>query len=197
MPDKLPDPQIEGITMMVEPLTLEATNFRNGKRGDIPRMVEIDEESFEYPWLRADFRQAIDALNIKLVTIDARVVGYVIYDILPAAVQIIRLAVIHDYRRRHVGSQILQHLMADERCRGRAMNIAVRASTLSAHLFMKSQKFHCYKIEPRYFQFDDETTDDAYLFTSAAKTATGKPRGPLTVDLTNRITPYLEKPEKS
>lgn len=182
--------------MMTEPLTLTEANFKPCRRTDIPALMEIDTRSHEYPWEQATFKEMFK--TITLVCIDNKPIGYVAYKVSALKLEIFRMAIHPDYRRRQIGTQFFNHLTRAHGSNGRSVEVTVRAAQLDGQLFLRAQNLHCCKTESDFYQFSNGATDDAYVFTStpkSGKTTPGKPRGPLTVDINikNRISRYYDK----
>lgn len=145
-------------------MNLLPVTFRWIIRRDMPTIVEIESASFEFCWTESDFSRCLHQRNcIGLVAeCEDRVVGYAIYELLPARVHLLNLAVALDDRRRRVGSQILRRLMG-KLTRERRPRIAaeVRESNLPAQLFLRHCGFRATRILPRHF---DGIEESAYAF---------------------------------
>lgn len=128
-------------------------------------VIEIENESFEFPWSEQDFIGCLRYVNcIGMVAEHSECVfGYMICELQECSVRLLTLAVDPDQRRRGVGSRMIKHLVGklSLKCRSR-ITLEVRETNLAAQLFFRS----CGFVVPSVFvlrDFYDETGEDAYL----------------------------------
>lgn len=131
---------------------------------DLPAMLEIEGESFEKPWDEQDFRSVLRQRNMigKALRIDNMLVGYTIYELLPAALKIANIAVHPSFRGLGLGGLMILDLkkkLSIQRRRRILANVSER--NLSAHLFFRSQGFHAFKVLAGYYEQEGL---DAYAF---------------------------------
>ncbi|MFH0851147.1 MAG: GNAT family N-acetyltransferase, partial [Candidatus Peregrinibacteria bacterium] len=81
-------------------------------RRDMPEVLAIDEESFDFPWLEEDYIRTLRARQCigMVAERDDRIVGLMVYELLAHVIPILRLAVARDQRGRGIGSQMVQKL---------------------------------------------------------------------------------------
>ncbi len=132
-------------------------------RRDMPEVLGIEAESFEFPWLEDDFIRCLRQRNCigMVAEVDDRVVGFMIYELHKARIHVLNFAVVEDYRRRGVGSQMLAKLSAklslQRRCR---IVLEVRETNLDAQLFFRENGFRAVSVLHDYYA---DTPEDAYL----------------------------------
>ena len=84
--------------------------------------------------------------------VDDRVVGFMIYELHKARIHVLNFAVVEDYRRRGVGSQMLAKLSAklslQRRCR---IVLEVRETNLDAQLFFRENGFRAVSVLHDYY----------------------------------------------
>src|SRR3990172_8826966 len=82
-------------------------------RRDMPEVLAIEAESFEFPWLEEDFIRCLRGRNsIGMVAeYDDRIVGFMIYELAKNRIQVLNLATASKWRRRGVGSQMAAKLI--------------------------------------------------------------------------------------
>lgn len=102
---------------------------------DLSEVIAIEQETFSAPWSLEDFRKSIaNAENYYLVAIiEKKVVGYCGYWGIAGEGDIYNVAVKKEYRRQHIGMQILKELLEIARSRGiTAFTLEVRSSNEAA-----------------------------------------------------------------
>ena len=138
--------------------------FRWGNKRDLPRVLEIEKDVFEFPFDEADFLRVLRKRNTVLtVAIDGseRLCGYALYAIFEARFHILNIAVDPHYQRRGVGAAMIDTLK-DKLSANRRKRITaeVRESNVDAQLFFKATGFRAVTILRDFY---DETDDDAYV----------------------------------
>ena len=143
---------------------------------DLPEVLDIEFESFEYPWLEEDFVRCLKQRNsISMVAEKAgkiseneqcreeydRVLGFMIYELNKHRIALLNLAVHPDYRRRSVGTQMVNKLISKLPSeRRRRITLEVRETNLSAQLFFRNCGFKAINI---FHDFYEDTLEDAYV----------------------------------
>ena len=133
-------------------------------RRDMPRILAIENQSFEFPWPEEEFLYWLRQKNIYGMTaeFDDWVIGFVIYQFRQTSFQLLNLAVSGAYRHRGVGSLIVSKLAKRLCCRSQRTRIVteVRETNLPALSFFRSLGFHAVSILRGYYS---DTSEDAYL----------------------------------
>lgn len=106
-------------------------------------MLEIESESSENFWGRKDFVRLMKQPFVKgYVAVKlTKVVGFVVYEKTESNLTILNIAVSKNYRRRGLGTLLLdrvKNLLNDQR---NFLSIDVRENNLSTHLFLKQNEF--------------------------------------------------------
>jgi ribosomal-protein-alanine N-acetyltransferase len=132
-------------------------------RRDMPEVMAIEAESFEFPWLDEDFVRSLRQRNCigMVAEHDERVVGFMIYELHKTRIHVLNFAVADGYRRRGVGSQMLAKLSAKLSAQRRSrIVLEVRETNLSAQLFFRENGFRAVSVLHSYYA---DTPEDAYL----------------------------------
>jgi ribosomal-protein-alanine N-acetyltransferase len=132
-------------------------------RRDMPEVLAIEAESFEFPWLEEDFVRCLRGRNCigMVAEHDERVVGFMIYELNKNRIQILNFATAGDCRRRGVGSQMVAKLIGKlSPGRRTRISLEVRETNLPAQLFFRSAGFRAVSVLRDYY---DDTPEDAYL----------------------------------
>ena len=125
--------------------------------------MAIERTAYAYPWSERFFRQEmqVDCARSFLAEIDGRIAGYVLFWLLPGAIDIHNVAVHSDFRRRGLGRRLLEHVVIE--ARGHAslrITLEVRKSNLPAQKLYESMGFAVSGVRKGYYSDDGE---DAFL----------------------------------
>jgi ribosomal-protein-alanine N-acetyltransferase len=141
-------------------------------RRDMPEVLAIEQECFEFPWYEDDFLRCLRQRNCIGMVAEAseRVVGFMVYELHKHRLHILNFAVHERFRRRGIGSQMAKKLIGklshDRRSR---IMLEIRETNLAAQLFFRTLGFRAVSVLR---QFYEDTPEDAYLmqyrFSSAA-----------------------------
>lgn len=132
-------------------------------RRDMPEVLEIENQSFEFPWSEEDFIRCLRQRNCigMVAESEERVVGFMIYELHKTRLHILNFAVHSDFRRRGVGTAMVNKLTTklSHQRRNRIL-LEVRETNLSAQLFFRDSGFRAVSVLRDFY---DDTTEDAYL----------------------------------
>lgn len=157
-------------------------------RRDMPEVLAIEEASFRYPWIEADFISCLRQRNCigMVAEHDEQIIGYMLYELFTHRIDLLNIAVRLDSRRQGVGSRLLAKLKSKLGGQRRRKIIAdVWEDNLEAQLFFKRQGFLATEIvavtttvqdfaDYRFeYQYDaEETQAAAAMFRTPAKEVT-------------------------
>jgi [ribosomal protein S18]-alanine N-acetyltransferase len=126
---------------------------------DLDEVMQIERTSFRFPWSTDFFLQELQVACARsiLVEIDGRIVGYVLFWLLPGAIDIHNIAVHVDYRRRGIARSLLDKVASEAR-RQSALRVMleVRRSNLPAQKLYASAGFITTGIRKGYYSDDGE-----------------------------------------
>ena len=132
-------------------------------RRDMPEVLDIERESFEFPWYEEDFIRCLRQRNcIGMVAEHGeRVVGFMIYELHKTRLHILNFAVAENVRHRSIGRQMAQKLISKLSSQRRTkISLEVRETNLPAQLFFKSAGFRATSVLRSYYE---DSPEDAYL----------------------------------
>lgn len=132
-------------------------------RKDLPEVVSIEKESFEYPWSEDDFVRHLRGRHHIGMVADYKdtVVGFMAYDFYESTIHLDNFAVRPDFRREGVGKALMDKLQGKLTCaRRRRILLEVKESNVSAQLFFKEMGFRAVRVLRNFY---DDTNEDAYL----------------------------------
>jgi len=132
-------------------------------RRDMPEVLDIETESFEFPWMEEDFIRCLRQRNCigMVAEHEDRVVGFMIYELHKNRIHALNFAVAEKYRRQGVGSQMVAKLIAKLSAQRRSrILLEVRETNLAAQLFFRENGFRAVSVLRAYYE---DTPEDAYL----------------------------------
>jgi ribosomal-protein-alanine N-acetyltransferase len=152
-------------------------------RRDMLEVLEIENRSFEFPWIDEDFIRCLRQRNCigMVAEHEDRVVGFMIYELLKTRIHVLNFAVHTDYQRRGVGSQMVAKLIGKLSLQRRSrLLLEVRETNLGAQLFFRENGFRAVSVLHDYYH---DTPEDAYLMQFRCRSEKAA-----VVDPVNRIT---------
>jgi [ribosomal protein S18]-alanine N-acetyltransferase len=121
--------------------------------------MAIEKTSFRFPWSSGFFLQELQVACARsiLAEIEGQIVGYVLFWLLPGAIDIHNIAVHVDYRRRGIARLLLGKVVAEARNQSslRVM-LEVRRSNLPAQKLYQSLGFLTTGVRKGYYSDDGE-----------------------------------------
>ena len=132
-------------------------------RRDMKEVLDIEQESFEFPWSEDDFIRCLRQRNCigMVAEHEDRVAGFMIYELHKTRLHILNFAVAPEFRRMGVGKQMVLRLI-DKLSQQRRNEILLdlRESNLDGQLFFRTQGFRAVKVVRCHY---DDTAEDAYI----------------------------------
>lgn len=132
-------------------------------RRDMPEILEIERQSFEFPWCEEDFVRCLRQRNCigMVAERDEQIVGFMIYELHKNRLHILNFAVHSAYRRQGIGRQMTAKLGSKlSHQRRTRILLEVRETNLDAQLFFRSAGFRAVTVLRDFYE---DTTEDAYL----------------------------------
>ena len=132
-------------------------------RRDMAEVLDIERESFEFPWYEEDFIRCLRQRNcIGMVAEHGeRVVGFMIYELHKSRLHILNFAVADTFRQRDVGRQMAEKLISKLSSQRRTrISLEVRETNLPAQMFFKQLGFRATSVLRSYYE---DSPEDAYL----------------------------------
>lgn len=130
---------------------------------DMPEVLDIERQSFEFSWTEEDFLCCLRQRNCigMVAEYNHRIVGFMIYELHKSKLHVLNFAVDPEFRRQAIGSQMIEKLV-DKLSQQRRQEIVleVRESNLSAQLFFKKMGFKAVLVLRGHY---DDTDESAYV----------------------------------
>lgn len=132
-------------------------------RRDMPEVLHIEQESYDYPWSEEDFLRCLRQRNcIGMVAEHGeKVVGFMIYELHKSKLHILNFAVHTGYRRQRIGMQMVQKLISKlSSHRRNCITLEVRETNLASQVFFREGGFRAVRVAREFFE---DTGEDAYV----------------------------------
>ncbi len=132
-------------------------------RRDMPEVLQIEQDSFDYSWTEEDFLRCLRQRNcIGMVAEHGeRVVGFMIYELHKTKLHILNFAVHPAWRRLGVGGQMVSKLVSKLSSHRRTrITLEVRETNLEAQLFFRKQEFRAVRVLRAFYE---DSGEDAFL----------------------------------
>ena len=132
-------------------------------RRDMSDVLEIEKSCFEFPWFEEDFIRCLRQRNCigMVAEYDEHIIGFMIYELHKTRLHILNFAVHPDFRRSHVGQQMVAKLISKLSYQRRTqITLEVRETNLEAQLFFRGQGFRATNVLRSFYE---DTPEDAYL----------------------------------
>src|SRR6202171_2615539 len=132
-------------------------------RRDMPEVLQIEQDSFDYSWTEEDFLRCLRQRNcIGMVAEHGeKVVGFMIYELHKNKLHILNFAVCPSYRRAGVGTQMVAKLISKLSSHRRTrITLEVRETNLAAQLFFRTQEFKAVRVLRAFYE---DSGEDAFL----------------------------------
>lgn len=142
----------------------ERTRLRPVQDEDVPALLKIEREAFEFPWTPEEFEYCLRSQNCGgfLVERGGIPLGYLFYETRRRSFRLLSVAVAKSARRQKLGSRLTWKLKSKANLQRPQIVCAVRERNVPAQLFLRSLGFQAEWIAKNYYS---ETNEDAYRMT--------------------------------
>ncbi len=147
-------------------------------RRDMPEVLAIEQEAFEFPWSDEDFTRCLRQRNCigMVAEVGDSVVAFMIYELHRTRLHVLNFAVRRSHRRLGIGTQMMGKLFAKLSVERRdRILLEVRERNLPAQVFFRSLGYRAISVLKDFYE---DSTEDAYLmqFLSAEAASVAMPR---------------------
>lgn len=132
-------------------------------RRDMPEVMAIEQESFEYAWTEDEFLCILRQRNCigMVAELDHEIVGFMIYELHKSNLHVLNFAVADRHRRQGIGTRMVQRLVDKlSSQRRKEILLEVRERNVDAQLFFKCREFFAVTVLRNHY---DDTQEDAYI----------------------------------
>lgn len=158
---------------------------------DLPEVVAIERQAFEFPWESEEFLDVLRQRNCIGMVCEHHhaIVGFMVYQLHKSRLQILNMAVHPDHQRCGVGTQMIERLKDKLHVQRRTqMGMEIRERNIAAQLFLQCMGF---AVVAQLHGVYEDSDEDCYAmqFTLNGKQAL-TPRHPF--HPRNRISKYID-----
>lgn len=132
-------------------------------RRDMPEVLRIENDSFEFSWIEDDFLACLLQRNCigMVALLNGDVAGFMIYELCKSKLHVLNFAVAPRHRRKGIGTQMVTKLKNNlSQQRRKSLTLEIRESNLDGQLFFRSQRFLAVDVLRGHYEDCDE---DAYV----------------------------------
>jgi ribosomal-protein-alanine N-acetyltransferase len=132
-------------------------------RRDMPEVLKIEHESFEFNWTEEDFLACLRQRNCigMVAEHENHVIGFMIYELHKTKLHILNFAVASGFRRLGVGAQMIEKLINKlSQQRRQEIVLEVRETNLVAQKFYQAQGFRAVGVLRGHYA---DSAEDAYV----------------------------------
>jgi ribosomal-protein-alanine N-acetyltransferase len=129
------------------------------RAADLDAVMVIEQGSFAYPWSARFFLQELQVSCARSILgeINQRIVGYVLFWLLPDEIDVHNLAVHREFRRRGIGRLLLQQVVIEAgRRSSKRVTLEVRQSNVAAQKLYESLGFTATGVRRGYYSDNGE-----------------------------------------
>ncbi len=137
----------------------QTVSFRPMVAADLGEVMAIERASFRHPWSSNFFMEEIQVPCARsvLAQVNNKIVGYVLFWLLPEEIDIHNIAVHTGFRRQGIGQALLQRVIEQARKRDCSrVTLEVRVSNLGAQKLYESVGFVSQGLRKGYYSDDGE-----------------------------------------
>ena len=137
----------------------ETLHFRPITTADLDEVMVIERMSFRFPWSTGFFLQELQVPCARSILAEAsnRTAGYILFWLLPDAIDIHNIAVHPDYRRHGIGRALLSEVIGDARQQSLSrVTLEVRRSNIAAQMLYRTLGFATTGLRKGYYSDDGE-----------------------------------------
>jgi len=137
----------------------DIVRFRPMTTAHLDEVMVIERSSFRFPWSTGFFLQELQVACARsiLAEIDDPIVGYILFWLLPGALDIHNIAVHVDFRRRGIARVLLGQVVSEAKRQSNVrVMLEVRRSNIQAQKLYESLGFVATGIRKGYYSDDGE-----------------------------------------
>jgi len=133
-------------------------NIKPVKQSDLPKLIEIERNVFDYPLSRKDFENYFNEDRIKIWKISTqKIIGFAIFYHVRDEIEIIEIGIMKSCQRKNYGSKIVNKIKKLDNIR--KIFLEVSAENTQAINFYLKNGFKKIGVRKAYYKGDKQRTD--------------------------------------
>lgn len=135
-------------------------------RRDMAEVLQIENESFEFPWSEEDFVHSLRQRNCigMVATHQDRVIGFMVYELHKYRLHVLDFAVGGSFRRKSIGAQMVDKLDCKlTKQRRSRITLEVLDENLSGQLFFRDCGFKATQVLANFYGNDKDAYAMEYV----------------------------------
>jgi ribosomal-protein-alanine N-acetyltransferase len=144
---------------------------------DMKEVLDIENQSFEYPWGEEDFLRCLHERDItgRVIEVDEMIVGFIVYRLYKRHSEILDIAVHRNFRRMGAGGILVQKVVRALTKKRTHILCYVSEHNLVAQIWLREMGFIASGKPVRdWYEYQDGTSVDAYRMLLRKEWATGQ-----------------------
>ena len=146
---------------------VELMRFRKMSKADLPRILEIEGQSYNYPWKEPIFHDCLNAAHYDCwVSEDTenKITAFCIVSTAVGEATVLNLCIEPDMRQQGLGRKIMQHVIDTAKARkAESVFLEVRPSNTGAIALYESIGFNEIGVRPGYYKAENGEREDAIM----------------------------------
>lgn len=136
-------------------------NIRAMREADIPAVLLVEKDSYEFPWSAGNFRDSIHAgYSAWVYEVGGEIIGHVVLMTVLDEAHLLNITIAPNWRRQGLGRVLLEHAMDAARKRlARALFLEVRPSNRAAIDLYEKMGFEAFALRKGYYPAEQGRED--------------------------------------
>lgn len=128
-------------------------NIRRMREADIPAVLRVEKDSYEFPWSAGNFRDSIHArYSAWVYEVGGEIIGHRVMMVALDEAHLLNITIAPDWRRQGLGHALLSHAMDEARSRHvRSLFLEVRPSNRAAIELYEKIGFEAFALRRGYY----------------------------------------------
>lgn len=146
---------------------IELMRFRKMSKPDLPRVLEIESQGYNYPWKEAIFHDCLNAAHYDCWVCEDtsdKMTAFCIVSTAVGEATILNLCTDPAIRRQGLGHKFVQHVIDTAKARkAESVFLEVRPSNTGAIALYESMGFNEIGVRPGYYKAENGEREDAIM----------------------------------
>lgn len=146
---------------------VELVRFRKMNKADLPRVLEIESQGYNFPWAEAIFHDCLKAAHYNCWVsedVENKINAYCIVSTAVGEATVLNLCIDPALRKQGLGRKFMQHVIDTAKAKkAESIFLEVRPSNVAAIALYESMGFNEIGTRPGYYKTVDGQREDAIM----------------------------------